>query len=59
MDDYYEPHWTNYLKQFDLPPSHFQDIPGNNLVGVLSLKKDPLLIQIKNFMFLLEIFKRI
>ena len=57
MDDYYEPHWTNYLKQFDLPPSYFQDIPKDTskFCVIVEPREHPLLIPVlKNFMFLLK-----
>jgi hypothetical protein len=57
MDPKYEPHWTNYLKQFDLPAEVFADIPitTEKYCVIVEPRRHPLLILvIKNFMYLLK-----
>lgn len=57
MNKLYEPYWSNYLKQFDLPPSYFQDIPRNTnkFCVIVEPRVHSLLIPvIKNFMTLLK-----
>lgn len=57
MDAMYEPHWTNYLKQFDLPATHFLDISASSSKQcvIVEPRRHPLLILvIKNVMYLLK-----
>lgn len=57
MNKLYEPYWSNYLKQFDFPPSYFQDIPKNTnkFCVIVEPRIHSLLIPvIKNFMVLLK-----
>ena len=57
MDECYEPHWSNYLNQFDLPSSYFQNIPTktNKFCVIIEPRKMEILIKvIKNFMYLLQ-----
>lgn len=57
MDPIYEPYWTNYLKQFDLPNSYFQNIPldTNKFCVIVEPREHPLLVLVlKNFMYLLQ-----
>ena len=53
----YEPYWSNYLNQFDLPSSYFQNIPDTTTkyCVIVEPREHPYLINvIKNFMFLLR-----
>jgi hypothetical protein len=59
MDPKYEPYWTNYLLQFDLPAEHFQNIPSPAETNKFCVIVEPrvnslLLLVIKNFMTLLQ-----
>ena len=57
MENCYEPHWSNYLNQFDLPSSYFQNIPSktNKFCVIIEPRKMEILIKvIKNFMYLLQ-----
>lgn len=59
MNSIYQPYWTDYLKQFDLPISHFQYITPiyntSKSCVIIETRSDPLLILvIKNFMYLLQ-----
>ena len=54
---HYEPYWSNYLKQFDLPASYFQNITRNTnkfCVIVEPRISNELILVIKNFMYLLQ-----
>lgn len=51
------PEWLDYLQQFDLPPSYFQNIPlftDKHCVIIEPRQHDLLVPVIKNFMFLLQ-----
>ena len=53
----YEPHWSNYLKQFDLPAQYFQCIPRhtNKFCVIVEPRKHKFLIPVlKNYVFLLQ-----
>ena len=53
----YEPQWSEYLKQFDIPSSHFQNIPAMThkyCVIVEPRKMDIFPLVVKNFMYLLQ-----
>lgn len=53
----YEPHWSNYLNQFNLPEYYFQNIPSttSKYCVIVEPREHPFLIPvIKNFMFLLQ-----
>lgn len=57
MDAIYEPYWSDYLSQFDLPSSYFQNIPDktNKYCVIVEPRKMEILIKvIKNFMYLLQ-----
>jgi hypothetical protein len=57
MDPIYEPYWSNYLEQFDLSASRFQQIVSNTTkyCVIVEPREHPLLILvIKNFMYLLQ-----
>lgn len=57
MDEIYEPHWSNYLKQFDLPDDNYQFITNdtNKYCVIIEPRDHPLLIPvIQNFMYLLQ-----
>jgi len=57
MHPNYEPYWSNYLKQFDLDKSHFQNITRNTdkYCVIVEPRIDKMLILvIKNFMYLLQ-----
>ena len=57
MDSIYEPDWSNYLQQFDLPASQFQNIrkDTNKFCVIVEPRKHSLLgLVIKNFMYLLQ-----
>jgi hypothetical protein len=59
MHPNYEPHWTNYLNQFDLSNEYFQSIKGVNETDKFCVIVEPrqstlLPLVIKNFMYLLQ-----
>ncbi len=59
MHPKYEPYWSDYLKQFDLGPTYFQNIKGvgetNKFCVIVEPRETPLLpLVVKNFMYLLQ-----
>ena len=57
MNIYEESYWIDYLKQFDISSSYFQNIPSNTnkyCVIIEPRKIDSLVLVIKNFMYLLQ-----
>ena len=57
MDNIYEPYWSNYFKQFDLPDDNFQFITNDTdkYCVIVEPRDHPLLIPvIQNFMYLLQ-----
>jgi hypothetical protein len=57
MDSWYEPEWSNYLKQFDVSSKHFAHVPSSSekYCVIVEPRKHVLLkLVCKNFMFLLK-----
>lgn len=59
MDSNYEPYWSDYLQQFDLPSEYFQHVPSRLQTNKFCVIVEPrisktLILVIKNFLHVLK-----